>query len=106
LIFLVGCPKIVTGSGELESAPDDDDKVVGLRPDSRGRSSRWYRRNCVARAQYMRGMRNYIELTVLTALAVVSAVAALMHGDVLFGVVFGAAAGVGGGHLIRRSVDL
>jgi uncharacterized MnhB-related membrane protein len=37
-------------------------------------------------------MRNYIELTVLTALAVVSAVAALMHGDVLFGVVFGAAA--------------
>jgi hypothetical protein len=54
----------------------------------------------------MRGMRNYIELTVLTALAVVSAVAALVHGDVLFGVVFGAAAGVGGGHLIRRSVDL
>jgi len=51
-------------------------------------------------------MPQYLELMGLTALAVVGAAAALVHGDLLFGAILGAAASLAGAHLIRRSVDL
>jgi hypothetical protein len=53
-----------------------------------------------------KGVRSFLELTTITALAAVSTVAALMHGDVFFGMFFGAATGVAAPHLIRRSIDL
>jgi hypothetical protein len=40
------------------------------------------------------------------ALRTKSRLAALMHGDVFFGMFFGAATGVAAPHLIRRSIDL
>ena len=51
-------------------------------------------------------VKPFLELTTITGLAAVSTVAALMHGDVFFGVFFAAATGVAATHLIRRSVDL
>jgi hypothetical protein len=49
-------------------------------------------------------MRHFLGLVVLTALAVVGAAAALMRGEVLFGVLFGAAAALATAQLIRRSL--
>jgi hypothetical protein len=51
-------------------------------------------------------VKPFLDLTTITALAAVSTVAALMHGDVFFGMFFGAATGFAAAHLIRRSVDL
>jgi hypothetical protein len=51
-------------------------------------------------------MQHLVELVGLTVLAMIAAATALMHGDVLFGVVFGGAAGFAGAQLIRRAVDL
>jgi len=51
-------------------------------------------------------MPQYLELMGLTALALVGAAAALVHGDLLFGAILGGAAAFGGAHLIRRSADL
>ena len=51
-------------------------------------------------------LKPFIELTMITALAAVSTVAALIHGDNFFGLFFGAATGIAASHLIRRSVDL
>jgi hypothetical protein len=51
-------------------------------------------------------VNHFLELTMITALAVVSTVAALVHGEVLFGVFFGAITGFAGTQLIRRSVNL
>ena len=49
----------------------------------------------------------FLELTMITALAAVSTVAALAHGDIFFfGMFFAAATGIAASHLIRRSVDL
>ena len=48
----------------------------------------------------------FLELTMITALAAVSTVAALVHGDIFFGMFFAAATGIAASHLIRRSVDL
>jgi hypothetical protein len=51
-------------------------------------------------------VKHFLDLTTITALAAVSTVASLMHGDILFGMFFGWAAGIAAAHLIRRSVDL
>jgi predicted trehalose synthase len=48
----------------------------------------------------------FLDLTTTTALAALSTVIALMHGDVFFGMLFGAATGFTATHLIQRSVDL
>jgi hypothetical protein len=48
----------------------------------------------------------FLELTMITALAAVSTVAALVHGDIFFGMFFAAATGIAASRLIRRSVDL
>ena len=50
--------------------------------------------------------QEYLELVGLTALAMIAAATALMHGDVFFGAFFGGAAALTGAHLIRRAVDL
>jgi hypothetical protein len=51
-------------------------------------------------------VKQFLELTTITALAALSTVAALMHGELFFAMFFGAATGFAGTHLIRRSVDL
>jgi NhaP-type Na+/H+ or K+/H+ antiporter len=51
-------------------------------------------------------MQHFLGLVGLTALAVVNAAAAFMRGEILFEFFFGAAAGLAGAHLIRRSLDL
>jgi len=51
-------------------------------------------------------VKPFLELTMITALAAVSTVAALIHGDNFFGMFFAAATGIAASHLIRRSVDL
>jgi hypothetical protein len=48
----------------------------------------------------------FLDLTTTTGLAALSTVAALMHGDVFFGMLFGAATGFAATNLIQRSVDL
>jgi hypothetical protein len=53
-----------------------------------------------------RDLKPFLDLTNTTALAAVSTAAALMHGDVFFGILFGAATYFAAVHLIRHSVDL
>ena len=47
----------------------------------------------------------FLELVGLTAVADMSAVAALMHGQVFFGAFFGVTFALAGSHLIRRSLE-
>jgi hypothetical protein len=48
----------------------------------------------------------FLELSTITALAAVGTAAALMHGDVLFGVLFGAATGFAATNLIQRFLNI
>jgi hypothetical protein len=49
---------------------------------------------------------SFLDLMTTTGLAAVSTAAALMHGDVFFGMLFGSATAFAVVHLIRRSVDV
>jgi hypothetical protein len=51
-------------------------------------------------------VKSFLDITMITALAAVSTVAALIHGEVFFAMFFGAATGFAGTELIRRSVNL
>ena len=50
-------------------------------------------------------VKPFLELTMITALAAVSTVAALIHGDYFFGMFFATATGIAASQLIRRSVE-